>query len=212
MFDGRLARTVGLALSLGFVPACGSSFDDAPKAQSAEAEPGVFELDDPSGTRLALDGNASKLGFMGAKVTASREGRFLKFDGAAWVEGEQPVAVMLTVETGSMETDAPKLTQHLANEDFLDVPKHPQARFRSTSITAKAGPKGATHEITGIMEIRGQQRQLTFPAEIEIDQGRAIGKARFRFDRQEFGIAYAGKKDDLIRDDALLELDLKFGG
>ncbi len=210
MFDRSFARTLGLGVLLG-LGACGPRFDDAPMAQSAEAPAGVLDGADPEGAYLSLTSDdTNRVAFMGAKVTATREGKFLEFEGGAWVKGSEPVGVELEVDTSSIETEAPKLTQHLANADFLEVKKYPLARFKSSSIVAKSGPKGATHEVTGVMEIRGQRRQLTFPATIEVDGRHATGKARFRFDRQEFGIAYTGKKDDLIRDDALLELELHF--
>lgn len=211
MLHRRIAPVLALTTLLAAGPACGPKFDDAPLAQSADAPAGVFDAASPDGTFLSLTSDdANRVGFMGAKVTATREGKFLEFSGGAWVKGGEPVGVELEVDTASIETEAPKLTSHLSNADFLEVEKFPVARFKSTSIEAKAGSNGATHVVTGVMEIRGVQRQLTFPATIQVDGSKASGKARFRFDRQEFGIAYAGKKDDLIRDDALLELELHF--
>jgi hypothetical protein len=49
---------------------------------------------------------------------------------------------------------------------------------------------------------------VTFPATIAVDDSSVSVKSEFSINRKDFGIVYAGKADDLIRDDVVIKLDL----
>ncbi|HVK64341.1 MAG TPA: YceI family protein, partial [Polyangium sp.] len=112
------------------------------------------------------------------------------------------------VETASVKTDAGDLDKHLKNADFFDVEKFPKATFTSTEIKA-GGTNGATHTITGDLDLHGVKKSITFPVTITIAADAATGTAEFSINRKDFNITIAGKPDDLIRDDVLLKLTLK---
>jgi len=116
---------------------------------------------------------------------------------------------MLTVQTGSVSTDPPRLQEHLMSEDFFDAQAHPVATFQSTSITPQPAGEN-THVIEGTLDLHGVTQTIGFPAKITLEPGRASGRAEFTIDRKAFGIVYAGAPDDLIRDEVLLKIDLKF--
>ncbi|MCA9681031.1 MAG: YceI family protein [Myxococcales bacterium] len=207
--------TALLALS-----ACKSEIDDKPAAKTEEAAKiddkgdkgeAADKGDAPAGEAktLPLTVNGSRVGFIGAKVTADHKGSFEKFEGNATVEGDKLTGLEVTVEMKSMTTDAEKLTGHLLSPDFFDAENHPQAKFTSVSITEKAAD-GATHEVAGNLELRGKANKVTFPATIEVGSGEVVGKAAFSINRKEWGIDYAGMADDLIKDDVALELELHF--
>jgi polyisoprenoid-binding protein YceI len=120
--------------------------------------------------------------------------------------------VAFTVEVASVTTDADGLTDHLKGADFFDVAKFPKASFTSTAIAPKTGTAGVTHEVTGDLDLHGVKKSITFPASITVDERGAKGTAEFTINRKEFGIAYAGKPDDLIKDEVLLKLNLQFVG
>ncbi len=48
--------------------------------------------------------------------------------------------------------------------------------------------------------MHGVTKSITFPATITVKDGSASLKTEFALNRKDFGIAYAGKADDLIRD------------
>src|SRR6185295_16300778 len=91
--------------------------------------------------------------------------------------------------------------------DFFDVQKYPKAHFESTSITP-GGSAGATHTITGLLDLHGVKKTIKFPATINVSPKEVRVKSEFALNRKEFGIAYPGAPDDLIRDDVLMKLDL----
>ncbi len=97
----------------------------------------------------------SKIEFIGSKVTGSHNGSFPKFSGQIDYAGApEKSRVSITMDTNSLTTDDPKLTEHLKTPDFFDVAKFPQATFVSTEIKP-GGDKGATHTITGNLTMHG---------------------------------------------------------
>jgi polyisoprenoid-binding protein YceI len=215
-------RTIVSALTLSFaltsIAACPKSeVDDKPKAKVEEAgkTDKAEEKQPPTDAKaeaktLSLATEGSKVGFIGAKVTGDHKGNFAKFSGTATLEGDKVSAMEITVDIASMTSDAEDLTKHLLGVDFFDVEQYPQAKFTSLSITEKAGEGGATHEVVGNLELKGQAKKITFPATLQVADGSVHGTAAFSIDRKQWGITYPGKPDDLIKDDVALELELKF--
>lgn len=196
---------------------CKSELDGKPAAKVAdvktEAKPAADAKTDakPVAARtLKVDAATSTIGFVGRKITGDHTGDFKRFTGEAVVEGTTPKSVVFTVETASVTSDAEDLTKHLMSKDFFEVETHPKATFTSTAIAPKSGTPGVTHEVTGNLELHGQTKQITFPASLVIDDKGASGTAEFTINRKDFGIVYPGKPDDLIKDEVLLKLSLKF--
>lgn len=213
-------RSIVSALTLSFaltsVAACGKSeIDDKPKAKVEEAgkvepKPATDGETKTEATTLTLATEGSSVGFIGAKVTGDHKGSFAKFSGTATVEGDKLASMEIVVDVASMSTDSEDLTGHLLHTDFFAAETYPQAKFTSLSISEKAGEGGATHEVVGNLELKGQAKKVTFPATITVKDGSVESKAAFSIDRKLWGITYAGKPDDLIKDDVALELSLKF--
>ena len=165
----------------------------------------------PAGAEtLALDPSSSALGFVGSKVTGKHEGKFTTFTGTITLAGGKAEGGKINVEIdlGSVKTDQDKLDGHLKTKDFFDVEKFPKATFTSTDIKP-GGEKGATHTITGDLDLHGVKKSISFPATITVNADGATGTAEFSINRKDFGLVYPGKPDDLIRDDVVLKLSLK---
>jgi polyisoprenoid-binding protein YceI len=212
-----IISTLVLSLALVSVAACKSEVDDKPKAKVEDAEKPADKAGDkaPDAAKaesktFALATEGSSIGFIGAKVTGDHKGGFDKFSGTATVDGGKLTSMSVVIEMDSMTSDAADLTGHLKSPDFFNTAEHAQAKFDSLSITEKSGENGATHEIAGNLEMKGQAKKVTFPATIEVSDAGVHGKAEFSINRQDWGITYAGKPDDLIKDDVALILDLNF--
>lgn len=158
---------------------------------------------------LKADPAASTIEFVGAKLTGDHKGDFKTFTGEATVAGTVPSSVKFSIDTTSVTSDAEDLTTHLKSPDFFDVAKFPKAEFASTKIEAKAAGD-ANYEITGDLDLHGVKKSITFPAKITVDDRGAKGTAEFKINRKDFGIVYAGKADDLIKDEVLLKISLGF--
>jgi polyisoprenoid-binding protein YceI len=160
--------------------------------------------------KYAFTNADSKLDFVGAKVTRKHDGSFQTFSGTVTLVDNDPTKSTVTalVDVGSLKSDDEKLSGHLKSPDLLDVGKFPQATFTSTSIKA-GGDKGASHTVTGNLQLHGVTKSITFPATIKASADAVDVDAEFAINRKDFGIVYPGMPDDLIKDDVLLKLQIR---
>ncbi len=196
---------------------CDNPADDVQKAQTSDPS-----KTDSAGagakasgeTVLAIDNSASKFDFIGSKVTASKKGGFKKFSGSFRVsaDGKSLVGGDIEIDMDSTYSEAEKLTAHLKNADFFDVPKFPTSKFVVTSVkegASAAKMPNATHTIAGNLTLHGVTKGIEFAAKLTVSSGSAQLESEFSINRKDFGIMYEGMKDDLIRDDVVLIVDLK---
>jgi len=158
----------------------------------------------------AFDQAASKVSWVGSKVTGKHDGGFTTFKGTVDLpDGTTDRAkVDVEIDATSITCDTTKLTGHLKSPDFFDVEKHPKATFVSTSI-AKGGEKGATHTVTGNLTIKGITKSVTFPATVVLAGDTANVDAEFAINRRDFSLNYAGMPNDLIRDEVVIKLTIR---
>lgn len=151
----------------------------------------------------------STVQFVGSKVTGKHEGGFTLFSGKLDLVDGDPVksSVHVDIDATSIFSDNDDLTTHLKSADFFDVAKYPKASFHSTQIVAGA-KEPDNHTVTGDLDLHGVVKSITFPAKIDVTPETVTVKAGFSINRKDFGIAYAGKADDLIRDDVVIKLNL----
>ena len=190
--------------------ACDNPTRNKPKAEVSSAAPaGATPAPAGQAEKLNVSTNGSTIGFVASKVTRSHNGSFGRFSGRAELVGGKAEGgkVSIDIELDSVQADVEKLTGHLKSPDFFDVQKYPKAHFESTSITP-GGSAGATHTITGLLDLHGVKKTIKFPATINVSPKEVRVKSEFALNRKEFGIAYPGAPDDLIRDDVLMKLDL----
>jgi len=157
--------------------------------------------------KYGFDQGASKVTWVGSKVTGKHDGGFGAFKGTVDVVDGAPEKskVNVQIEAESLTSDTEKLTGHLKSPDFFDVKTHPKATFVSTEVK-KGGEKGATHTITGNLTIKGITKTITFPATVTLSGDAANVDAEFAINRRDFSLNYAGMPNDLIRDDVVIKL------
>ena len=189
------------------IPACGDPATNKPKATTSEAVP----ASSPSagGEKYLIAQDSSTIEFIGSNVKDSHKGSFGKFSGTIAFAGQPEKShVTITIDMNSLTADDPKLTAHLKTADFFDVAKYPQATFEATEIKA-GGEKGATHTVTGNLQMHGVTKSITFPATIVVSPSAVTLDSTFSINRKDFGISYAGATDNLIRDDVVLTLKVR---
>jgi polyisoprenoid-binding protein YceI len=189
---------------------CANPAANKPKATVANAEPEKDSTKPAAAEKLVISAENSKVEFVAAKVTKSHNGSFKQFTGAIDLVANavQDSRVAIDIETDSVVTDDEGLTKHLKTPDFFDVAKYPKATFTSTKIEPGAAG-GATPNVTGNFELHGVRKSITFPATIQLAADSVSVNAEFSINRRDFGIVYAGKVDDLIRDGVVIKLTLK---
>lgn len=208
-----IQRVITLASLVVLFAACKSEVDDKTAATVSEPAPAATTTAATApGTEVAAIAATSKIEFVGAKVTRDHKGGFKEFSGSVmWVDGK-PSSLSFDIDMNSIFTDTEKLTGHLKTPDFFDVATYPKATFRSTSITeaAAGNTEGATHTISGTLTMHGVEKAISFPVKVTSDASGVGAMAEFTINRHDWGVSYKGASDDLIKDDVLIRLDMKF--
>lgn len=205
-----LVPSLALALALGGgLAACSNPAADAPAAEVGETTaPEATAAGDAGEVATYTLTDDSKIEWTASKVTRSHDGTFPDVEGTISLVGGTPEgsSVEVMIDTTAVTSDTEKLTQHLKSADFFDVEAHPEASFRSTSITADGD---GTYRVTGDLQMHGVTRQVSFPATIRVEGDTVRAEAEFSIDRYDWEIDYKGAADDLIRDEVLLRFDLR---
>lgn len=179
----------------------------ADKTATADVKGAVAKMEDnAAGTKYVFTPD-SKIGFTGSKVTGKHEGGFKAFTGHFTVKDGAPVGTdhKVEIDMSSTFSDAEKLTGHLKSPDFFDVEKYPKTTFDVTEIKKSSD---TAYTVSGNFKLHGVEKNISFPATVS-QNGDAVNiKAEFDINRKDFGIVYAGKADDLIRDEVVIRLDL----
>lgn len=177
----------------------------------AKVEAPVAATTPATGTAYAFSGSSgSKIGFVGAKVTGKHEGSFGTFTGTVRIpDGDVTKGgVETSIDIASLTTDNDRLSGHLKSPEIFDAAKFPKASFISTSVKA-GGERGASHTITGNLELHGVTKSITFPATVKVAGDKVEVDAELGINRKDFGLVYPGKPDDLIKDEVLIKLTIR---
>jgi len=205
------ARSV-LAVSLGCLAVACNNDPAKGKTQAtvtSATEPVTAAAPAAGSVSYAFSNDGSTVEFVGAKVSAKHQGAFKAFRGVVNVVGADATKsnVSAEIDIASLSIEPAKLAGHLKTPDFFDAEKFPKAKFASTAIKA-GGENGATHTISGNLELHGVTKGITFPAKIKIEADQVTVDAEFAINRKDFSIVYPGMPDDLIKDDVLIKLAL----
>ncbi len=206
---------IALALLLSMT-ACGG-------AENKEAETGdAKEVTEAEGSSVyTVNSSETMLKWVGHKFDGSKhEGTFPVKSGEIKMDGDQIVGgsfvfdiANLTIqdlEEGTEEHG--KLMGHLKSPDFFAAEEHPEGKFTIVSVKAIEGEGEATHEVTGNLMLRGNENSITFPAEVEMEEGELDVDAKTAIDRMKWDINWdktnpAG--DMIIKDMVDIMIDLE---
>lgn len=198
-----------LAVGCAEDPGAGKTKAEVTEAtEPAKADKAKAQAAEEAVTFMDVNVEKSKIGALGAKITAEHPIDFPKFTGKVGMASGKVQKVEFEVDMASLVADHPKLTKHLLNEDFFDVPNHPTSTFVSKKVTEGSEAEGMTHTITGDLTIRGTTKQVKFPANVTIERGEVSAKSEFVIDRQDFGVTYPGRPDDLVKDNVAMTIHL----
>ena len=176
----------------------------APTAESANATPSGASVAD---VKSFVIGGDSKINFLASKAIGGEQpGGFKKFEGTLNVADGKLVAAgsKIVIDMDSIWTNSEKLTTHLKNADFFNVPEIPTTTFEATGITETEG----NMEITGDLTMHGVKKSISFPAEFTVTDETASLKAEFSINRFDFDMKYPGQADNLIREAVVITLDV----
>ncbi len=196
---------LALASAAGFV----SCDNPADKTTDAKVTAAVDKTSTSAagGTKYVFS-STSEVNFIGSKVTGSHHGGFKSFTGYFTIKDGAPVGNdhKVVIDMKSTFADDEKLTGHLKSPDFFDVEKFPEATFDVTELKKNSE---TAYTIAGNFTLHGMTKNISFPATVSQSGGNVMIQSKFDINRKDFGIVYAGKADDLIRDEVVIELKLE---
>ncbi|MFN3951283.1 MAG: YceI family protein [Thermaurantimonas sp.] len=206
-------------LSAAFAWSCGSNTE---AVETSEAQEVPAHL---SATQASIDLSASTVHWKGFKTytndshvgtIAIQEGEFKLQDGK--LVGGRFVIDMNSIVCTDLEDETynSKLVNHLKSDDFFAVDSFPTAVFEITNVIEEANSeKGTSHVISGNLTIRGITKNISFPANVTVDEnGVSLSAPEFGVNRTQFNVMFRSSgiagvlKDQLIDDNFLLTINV----
>jgi len=183
----------------------------APQAQTEEAKQVQAGGEGKTYTFLGEDKEAAKIIAIGTKVTGRHEIRFPIKEATATLTNECISGGKIVLDIANLEVLdlqgewKAKLEGHLKSLDFFEAEKYPEGVFE---VTGCERGRGDTLYLSGNLTLRGVTKSIRFPALYKYDPNQPTLKASFNINRQEWGISYKGKADNLIRDEVNIQVKL----
>lgn len=167
----------------------------------------VAEATETSAT-YAIDA-ASSIGWTGSKVVSgSHNGTIGIKEGTLSVEGDNLTAGnftidMTTIQNTDLADDAEqqgKLVGHLSSPAFFHVDSFPTATFEVTKVDAlEDDAAGNTHTISGNLTIKGNSREISFPATVTMEEDKITATAKTEINRLEWNVMWGNENDNDAR-------------
>jgi len=211
-----------LSVIASLVFACNSK--SAEEAKTGEAK----KAGAASGAVYELASDGSVVHWRGTKPGGEHDGVVDVTEGKVMVDNGTVTGGSFTIDLNSIENHDlegdmnARLVGHLKSEDFFHTEEYPKAVFQIVSVEAKEGmaPEGGvqpSHEITGNLAMRGVTKSITFPAAINVTDGKVEATTNeFAINRTLWGVNFKSKtvfaelKDDFIGDMINLKFDVEF--
>lgn len=182
-----------------------SSCVNNPKGQKAETADSVdVETTITDGDAFVVNTAESKVIWTGAKVSGTHTGTVDVKEGTLYtkegkVTGGNFILDLTTINSTDLEGEwKEKLDGHLKNEDFFNVEAYPTASFQVTNVEEDATEAGKL-KVSGNLTIKDITKNISFDAKVtESTDSTVKVEADFNIAREDWGVNYEGKKDDLI--------------
>jgi polyisoprenoid-binding protein YceI len=201
-----------------------SSCDNGPKGDKATITE-EQKASEATGATFVVDTADSRIKFTGNGVGKNHPGKFRISSGEVAVNNNRITGGNFVINIKSLELDEKgemydkKLRPHLLSGDFFDAEKFNTSKFEITAVEPyEKNDKdtsivdGANFNISGNLTIKGETRNITFPAKVDLDENELTGKANFDIDRTQWKMNYGNDKtlgDKFISETVNVKLDLK---
>ena len=169
-----------------------------PLALLAGAAPALAQ---PKPAQLVAAG--SEIAFITRQMGVPVEVKFGQFSAQVTLDPKKPEtgSVTLSIETGSARFGSPEVDVEVPKATWLNVPRFPQATFKSSAIKA-AGP--GRFEVAGKLSIKGTVRDITVPVQLTQAGATSTATGSFVIKRLEFKVG-----EDEWADTSMLANDIQ---
>lgn len=144
-------------------------------------------------TTYVVDTSASKISWVGKKVTGQHNGSINLKEASFQFEDGKLASGNFTMDMTSLVVEdlegewKQKLEGHLKSDDFFGIEKFPTSTF----VITKAVPQGpGKYKVVGNITIKGITKEIQFPAELTEKDGGINGSATLTIDRSKFNVKY----------------------
>lgn len=167
---------------------------------------------------LKVVSSDSKVVWTGTKVVGYHQGTVALKEGTVILKNQKLAGGYFIIDMATITcTDIPasdpvpkkKLEEHLKTTEFFDVARYPTAKFEIAEVrTHPDNP--AKYLVVGNLTIKGITKHWKIEVEPTTQTDKLfIAQADMRFDRQQFGVAYKGLRDELVHDMVKLNIVIK---
>lgn len=171
----------------------------------------------PTPGNWVIDPAHSEIHFMVRHMMISKvRGQFREFSGSFTIdEVPERSSVEVVIRAASIDTGDSQRDAHLRSPEFLDVERHPEIRFRSTSVRPIGDGCG---ELEGDVTVKGITKPVTLRVQFNGEAVDPWGNTRAGFagameiDREDFGLTWNVTLDSggvLVGKKIKLELDVQ---
>jgi polyisoprenoid-binding protein YceI len=207
----KIRKTLTLFVALAFVTTFTWIYASEPVNNSSNA----------AGPAYTYNKTESKVYWEGSKPGGKHHGTIGVVKGNAITNDDRIVGGTFELDMATIRNEdvgsegmRNRLLDHLRSEDFFYVEKYPTSTFEITSVVLSDGSP-STHVITGDLTIRGNTREISFPAEIRMSDRMIHARTgEIVLDRTQWEVNYnsrsvfAGLKDSFIHDEMIVKLDV----
>lgn len=150
---------------------------------------------------LAIDASASKITWLGKKVTGQHNGTLGIKSGTIditdnQINGGEFVFDMNDIKNEDIESEEfkNKLVGHLKSNDFFASSEFPEGKFVIKKVVPAAIPEDGNVQIHGELTLRGVTNPIAFPAKVTKDGSSYTAKAETVIDRTQWNLKYNSGK------------------
>lgn len=163
------------------------------------ADGGKVKKAKPTAETMTVDTKASKIEWIGEKVTGKHNGTVMLQSGTVEATGGRLTGGTFTMDMNSIkildledQTYNGKLLGHLKSDDFFGVEKNPTSTFKMTSVAPIKGAEGtaSNYTVSGDLTIKGITNRITFPATVTMSGGQLTAVGTTKVDRTKYDIKY----------------------
>lgn len=140
---------------------------------------------------------ASTITWHAEKITGSHQGTVALKSGSIVIEdnklkGGSFIVDMSTIEVTDIQGEGKnKLEGHLNSQDFFNTGEFPESTFVITKVEyTKPTEENLNTNITGTLIIKGLKNEVSFPAKVEITDGKFAAYGEMKIDRTKFNVKY----------------------
>jgi polyisoprenoid-binding protein YceI len=143
-----------------------------------------------AGTRWRLDPSGSSAEFRVPNFwgLTSDQGRFTRLDGWLEVDDDDRWRMELTLDAASLDTGNRRRDRHLRSPAFFDAERHPEVRFRSSSVQDHGGGRLG---VEGELEAAEGRARLQVEVTVEQADGRLDLDAAATVDQRQLGMTFS---------------------